>query len=292
MGVENICLADSPSAYFNNYNYVLKKTEIKDVCDKLKINILRIESYKPKIYGGIFASSIIDNFDLIINLPKLKTHSLMGLTLSVKNLYGLIPGTLKVSLHGKYPNNEILAEKLYRFSESISGKVVNILDGIVGMEGEGPSRGRPINTSMVLLGCDTIALDIVAARFLKLPINFCMTNKVAIKKGFDINNIEVHGDDCSFQRRIKKPISFSVNYIPDSIRKRVAKVIYVKPVIDNRKCTVCKSCLDACPVKAIEYIDKSVIINSKQCIECYCCYEICEFGAIYLKRSLLHRLFV
>jgi uncharacterized protein (DUF362 family) len=108
-GIKDIFLTDSPGAHYAEFERVLRKTGISEVCTKNNVNILKIEKYKPKSFNNMYISSIIDEVDLIINIPKLKTHSLMGLTLGVKNLFGLIPGTYKVRMHRDYPDNNKLA---------------------------------------------------------------------------------------------------------------------------------------------------------------------------------------
>jgi ferredoxin len=169
---------------------------------------------------------------------------------------------------------------------------VNIIDGIVGMEGEGPSRGNPINTSLIALSNNATAMDIIITKALNLPINFCKTNKVAIISGFDENNLKVEKNNLTFRRKIKKPLSYGVNFLPSFVRRAFAGKIYIKPEIDQQQCTHCKHCFKICPAKAISNNDNTLIIYKNLCFECFCCYEICEFNAIKLKRSLLHRVFV
>jgi len=101
----------------------------------------------------------------------------MGLTLGVKNLFGLIPGTNKVQMHRTYPNNDKLALKLYEFSKLLRPKTIHILDGIIGMQGEGPSRGEPVNTALIAMSDDATAMDIATTKILNLPINFCKTKQ-------------------------------------------------------------------------------------------------------------------
>jgi uncharacterized protein (DUF362 family)/NAD-dependent dihydropyrimidine dehydrogenase PreA subunit len=291
-GIINIFLADSPGSHYIEYERVLRKTGIADICVKNNVNILKLEKYKPRNFNDIYFSSIVDDMDLIINIPKLKTHSLMGLTLGVKNLFGLIPGTNKVRMHRTFPDNNKLALKLYEFSRFLGPKTINLLDGITGMEGEGPSRGNPVNTSLVVLADDAAAMDIATTNILNLPISFCKTNKAAIITDFDEKQISIEKNNLSFKRKIKKPISYGVNLLPSFIRQAFASAIYIKPVIDQKQCSHCKHCYRICPAGAIKIDNNMLTIDKNLCIECFCCYEICEYNAIRLTRSLMHRMFV
>lgn len=291
-GIDDLFLADSPGAHYVEYERVLRITGIAEICIKNNVNILKVEKYKPKIFGDMYISSIIDDMDTLINIPKLKTHSLMGLTLGVKNLFGLVPGTHKVQMHKNYPNNNKLALKLYDFSKSIEHKTINILDGIIGMDGEGPSRGRPINTSLIALSDNATAMDIAVTKMLNLPVAFCKTNSAAMDSGFDEDNIRVEMNNFTFKRKIKKPLSYGVNLLPSFIRQTFANMIYIKPEIDQQKCTQCKHCYRICPAKAISNNNNILKIDKNICFECFCCYEICEYSAIKLNRSLIHRVFV
>ena len=82
--------------------------------------------------------------DLIVNLPKVKSHSLTKLTASVKNLYGAVPGYSKTTLHRRYPKPSVFG-RLLKAIWKVLPPSVSIADGIVGMEGQGPANGRPIS---------------------------------------------------------------------------------------------------------------------------------------------------
>lgn len=294
-GARALFLADSPGANFINYEKVLKATGMRQICDLYDVNILRVEEYKPKKVFDFIVSSIIDDFDLIINLPKLKTHSLMGLTLSVKNIFGLIPATHKVLMHKHVPDVAYLAERLYNFYKSLEHKMLNILDGIVAMEGDGPSRGNPVNINIVAGSINAVALDIAITEFLGFKAEFCRTNSAAINCGFNKDDIDVeylNFNRLSNVKILKKPSSLKVNYVPDFIKSWFAGAISVKPFIVEKKCIKCKFCIKSCPFDAIKEIDNRIFIVKKMCLECFCCYEICEYNAINLHRSVLHRVFI
>ncbi|BAI80563.1 conserved hypothetical protein [Deferribacter desulfuricans SSM1] len=285
-----ILIGDSPGANFINYNRVLERTGMLDIINEFNISPVKIEEYPPKIYNGLLLSSIVEHVDCIINLAKLKTHSLTGLTLCVKNLFGLIPGNYKVKYHKDYPVNKELGVNIAKIYEFLKNKTISFIDGILAHEGEGPSRGRANKLGIVGFSDDAEVLDMAITKLLGLPPEFCKTNIYFIDK---VDNIE----DCLPQNLkingIKLPISTKIDFLPNWLKKFVADSIKVKPEIMKSDCIKCYLCYKSCPVEAISLDnDKFPVVNKNDCIECYCCYEVCESDAIRLKRSLLHRLYV
>ncbi|MGA1846920.1 DUF362 domain-containing protein [Deferribacter abyssi] len=287
-----IFIGDSPGANFINYEIVLKTTRILDIAKKYKVEIVKIEKYPPKKVNDYVITSFIDKVDCILNLAKLKTHSLTGLTLCVKNLFGLVPGTNKVSYHKKYPDSNMLAENIYQVYEIVKDKTLSFLDGILAHEGEGPSRGKPVKIGIVAASSHAEAIDIVITSILGFSVDFCKTNILPLRNGVQLQDIEVKGkvDDLT---KIKVPLSTKVQFLPNWFKRWFAEHIYVKPEIDKNSCIKCFLCYKSCPVNAINKVDGFFLeIDKNKCIECFCCYEVCESDAISLKRSLLHRVIV
>jgi len=286
-GEFDILLGDSPGANFISYDKVLEKTGISKICAEENVKIIKIENFKPITVDGILISSIVNEVDLIVNIPKLKTHSLTGLTLAVKNLFGLVPGTNKVSYHRNNPKNTDLAEAIFKIYDIVKDKTVHIIDGILAHEENGPSNGKGVYLNIVGASMCGISLDMAICDLLNLDRTFCLTNLAAIKNGF-AKDFVVKGDIS--KRSIKLPFT-KRNFNPPAFLKRFfADKIYIKPEI-NKKCIKCLLCLKSCPVCAIKKTaDGDVVIDKSLCIECFCCHEVCEVGAIDLKRSLLHRI--
>ena len=281
-------LGDSPGANFGKYEHVLTVTGMAQVAEETGVKIVKVETFEPVTRDGVVYSSLADKVDLIINLPKLKTHSLTGLTLSVKNLFGLIPGTLKVGYHRDFPQDDILAAQIHKFFSILNGKTLNILDGIIGMEGDGPSKGSPIALGIAAASSDAVGLDIAVTRMVGLRDDFCLTTKAAIQAGYDAEQVDVPETNVPL---VKKPISKKM-YLPPSIKRLLAKQVYVKPVVINEKCIKCMLCMKSCPVDAISMVNDFPFVDKKKCIECFCCHEVCESDAVGLERSWLHKLVV
>lgn len=290
IGDFELFLGDSPGANFSNYEDVLRKTGILEICNRHGVKTVKFENYQPVKHGDIIVSSVIDEMDLIINLPKLKTHSLTGLTLGVKNLFGLVPGTNKVNYHRNFPKDTRLAEAIYKIYKIVQAKTLCLLDGIVAHEGDGPSKGTPVKLGIVMGSLSEVALDISVCRVLELKDDFCLTNEAAMSDGFDTADIAL--ENKQIRKKIKVPVTKRFIKIPEKLKQVVAGKIYVKPQINNN-CIKCLLCLKSCPVCAIGFNkNKELHIDTKKCVECFCCHEVCESGAVDLKRSFLHKVMI
>ncbi|ADD68093.1 protein of unknown function DUF362 [Denitrovibrio acetiphilus DSM 12809] len=281
-------LGDSPGANFGKYDKVLEVTGMTKVAEETGVHVVRVESFEPVSRGGIVYSSLAEEVDIILNLPKLKTHGLTGMTLAVKNLFGLIPGTAKVGYHRDFPVDTELAAQLYKYFGILGHKTMNIIDGIIGMEGDGPSKGTPVELGIAAASSDAVGLDIAVTRMVGLKDEFCLTTKAAIAAGYDKSHIDVPETNIPL---IKKSLSKKV-YLPPFLKQLVAKQVYVKPVVLNEKCILCMLCMKSCPVDAIAVINDFPFVDKKKCIECFCCHEVCESDAVGLERSWLHKLVV
>ncbi|PLX69689.1 MAG: hypothetical protein C0603_01795 [Denitrovibrio sp.] len=247
-----------------------------------------MESFEPVQKDGFLYSSLADEVDIILNLAKLKTHSLTGLTLAVKNLFGLVPGTSKVSYHRDYPVDTQLGEQIYKYFSVLGHKTMNIIDGILALEGDGPSKGTPIELGIVAASSDAVGLDIAVTRMVGLKDTFCLTSKAALDSGYDASHLEVPEANISL---LKLPMSKKM-HLPAFIKKIAAQQIYVKPRILNETCIKCMLCMKSCPVDAISIVNDYPFVDKKKCIECFCCHEVCESDAIGLDRSWLHKVMV
>ena len=284
-----LILGDSPGANFGKYETVLNKTGMADLCAKHRIKTVRMEASAPKMKNGRVYAPAADEADIIINIAKLKTHSLTGLTLCVKNMFGLVPGNAKVGYHRAHPDDRELAYNIYDFFSMFEGRVLNLLDGIIAHEGDGPSRGKPVHLGIMAASNDAVALDAAVTRLLGLDEDFCLTTLGAKRKGYDTSDVQADKPEGQF--RIKIPVSKRVPVLPDFLKSWVSDRIFVKPFIISEKCIKCRLCVKSCPVDAIRS-DDEFLIEPEKCIECFCCHEVCESDAVGMRRSFLHKVFV
>ena len=115
------------------------------------------ELYLPKTVLGV---------DLVVSMPKLKTHHWAGATLSLKNMFGVVPG----SCYG-WPKNVLHWAGIDRAILDINAAVrpdFAIVDGIIGMEGNGPIQGTPKDCGILIFGDDPVAVDATTCRIMGL----------------------------------------------------------------------------------------------------------------------------
>jgi uncharacterized protein (DUF362 family) len=112
--------------------------------------------------GELYLPRTVLEADFFVSMPKMKTHHWAGVTLSMKNLFGVVPG----SCYG-WPKNILHWAGIDRAILDLTSTVrpaFAIVDGIIGMEGNGPIQGKPKAAGVLILGEDPVAVDATAAR--------------------------------------------------------------------------------------------------------------------------------
>lgn len=239
--------------------------------------LIKIKDNKAKILKSFYLPKIIKQADLIVNVPKLKTHTLTKMTGAIKNLYGCIPGGLKQLYHKKAKGDEKFSELLVDIYQNIK-PALNIMDAVVAMEGEGPSSGKPRKVGLILASKNAVALDIVASRLIGFNPGEILAIREAERR-FGKIKIEIVGEVVK-NFRFKKPLSYKKKIA----RKMLKELVEKKIVCDSKICTRCGNCMKHCPMKAIS-MSPYPEINKKKCIRCFCCIEICPTNAMHLEKS-------
>ncbi|MBU8850094.1 MAG: DUF362 domain-containing protein [Desulfobacterales bacterium] len=245
------------------------------------------------------AKAVFDN-DAVISLPKLKTHGLEKFTGAIKNQFGCVPGVLKGEFHLKLPDADDFAKMLVDLNKFIRPRLY-IMDGIYGMEGNGPRGGTPKKMNILLLSSDPVALDATVCRLINLNPEYVPTTKYGMQAGMGTylkEDIDLLGDDFDsfFAEDFKidrKPVkSFKSGFFSDFLNNRFVS----KPYIETEECVQCGICVSMCPAnpKAVFFKDndKSTVplYNYDNCIRCFCCQEICPESAIRLKTPFLRKI--
>ena len=277
---------------FGGTRRAFKKTGIEEIAHKYNAKLIPFEESEiiytkinGKILKRIHVSKSVLDAELIINIPKLKTHSLIGYTGAVKNMFGIIPGGKKSDYHKMCGNQASFADLLvdiYNFRKPD----LNIMDGIIGMEGNGPATGKIKKTGIIIASKDGIALDFVAAKIIDFKTDDILTNKALIKRGFK-PEIEFVGEK-NFKLRYEQPIK-TIRRAPGFLVKAYYLLINPKIKINKKLCKKCLVCVKACPAKAISLVNNEIKINRKKCILCYCCNELCPEKAIIIRKSFIAR---
>ena len=245
----------------------------------------------------------LDEADAIINFCKLKTHGMMAMSGAAKNMFGTVPGTAKPEYHYRYPTPERFSDMILDLDEYFA-PILSITDGIVGMEGNGPTAGTPRPIGLLIASDSPHAADLVGASVIGLSGKDVPTLQAAIPRGLipeTPEELDVIGDWRPFiqpdYKRVETVHSLHFNKDAHTFFGKFSSVIFDKalasrPVLKKDECVGCKECFKICPAKAIEMKKGKPVIHRKDCIRCFCCQEFCPKGALKVKRTLLARILV
>jgi len=286
-------VGDSPA--LQSLKNVAQKSGIATVCRQEKVPLIDLKSAKVLKIKGRIVRSIklareLDRFDKFINLPKLKTHQLAGFTGAVKNLYGCVPGRAKAMYHLRFQHVQEFSKLLLDINDTVKPDL-NIMDGIIGMEGQGPGAGDPRKVGVIIAGKNAMALDRVAIDVVRIKPKEVSTiwfsQKAKVPEAY-LKNIEVVGKYVRI-KNFKRPKSI-MRIVPFYLPGIIKYLFTEKPFVKTKKCISCKACLHVCPAVAISFPDKIPVFDYKKCIRCYCCHEVCPKKAIDLKGGIIAKL--
>jgi uncharacterized protein (DUF362 family)/Pyruvate/2-oxoacid:ferredoxin oxidoreductase delta subunit len=289
-------IGDSPGGAVRGIKRVWANTGMEEMARRAGIELVNFEAAGSKAipFGKytFYISKPVLEADVIINLPKLKTHSLTLLTCAVKNMFGVMPGFRKGEQHKRYPKPGEFADMLVHLYKLVTPSL-NVVDAVLAMEGNGPSSGRPRMLGMLMAGEDAVAIDAVAARIIGFPDGFIDTTRIATEMGLgegDIGRITLLGDAAEERpERFELPTNRVMKLVPGPLVKLVAPFVWVKPAIVPSTCTGCGFCAESCPVQTIRRDGAVYRIEDKRCIRCLCCHELCPESSIEIKLSFLAR---
>ena len=259
-------------------------------------------SYPEALQARSFTmTAYLQQADAIIDVCKLKTHGMMGMTNAVKNFFGIIPGTMKPEYHYKYPQISDFSNMLIDLSTYFKPRLC-ICDAIVGMEGNGPTQGSPREIGAILAAESPSKLDLLAAKLIGLTADDVPTLQAARERKLIPNTAEelkIAGEPERFIVPDFKtmPAQSSVFFHKagtGAIGKVVDKIMFQAltpcPKVKKNECIGCGKCAKICPAKAIRMENKLPTIDRKACIHCFCCQEFCPKGAMGVSRPFIARL--
>ncbi len=292
----NPWVADSP-AIIADLKRVWERTGMEALCREEDVPLVNLEKAGSRQFeeNGIHFTLALPvlEADAIITVPKVKTHVLTGLTGAVKNLYGTVPGLQKTRFHKLYPYPQDFARLLVAIYRRVR-PVLAVADGVVGMEGNGPSAGAPVKLGFLGASADALALDVVLCRTLGLdPRNVAHLDAArrAGLGGADWSDIAVEGDAIGalLARDYKLPNTVPIQYVPRWLIGLVQPLIWHRPAFSTA-CVYCGKCAKACPADALRMEPgRRPVLDPDKCIACCCCQEMCPEHAIEMRPSPFFR---
>lgn len=268
-----------------NHNFEEKETEFPEarVCRKFRY------------------TAWLDDADAVIDFCKLKTHGMMAMTCGAKNMFGVIPGTMKPEYHFRYPDPRDFARMIVDLNEYFKPRLT-IVDAVECMEGNGPTGGTPRHMGALAAGENPHKVDLLCAELIGLKRADVPTLEAALERGLIPERAElltVEGDSSAFNlpdfHRIVTGNSHLFSGDGKSLRGRLtgaflSKVLAQRPVVKPAECVGCQVCFNICPVKAISMVDQKPVIDRKKCIRCFCCQEFCPQSAMVVRRTAIAKL--
>lgn len=231
----------------------------------------------------------------LINLPVLKTHVVSTMTLSMKNIMGILPKPDRRAMHSFGIDQSIVDMNLGIKPD------LNIVDGSVGQDGEGPLYGDKADLQVLVAGRNSLAVDLACCQIVGVKPRAIPHLKLALEQ-LGKPSWETVGEDVGVIKQFRLPVQnglykfvfwmmFPLDYPFSWIAKRgqhLCTTLYgsglvgTRPKIHEDMCTRCGICVDTCPLPNV--IDlKTLKVNYSTCERCLLCYEACPENAISVK---------
>jgi uncharacterized protein (DUF362 family)/ferredoxin len=317
-GYTDITIGDGTnSGYYRHNISVIDFLMLRRLADHFGVKVLdfnRAEStevaFRPDFKADVARRCL--EADLFINMPKLKTHFEAGMTVCLKNLIGCLKGQ-----ENKKKVHRSLARNIVGLNEKIRPHL-HIVDGLIAMEGLGPSRGTPLRLDTVIFGNDPFAVDLLCARIAGIDVKDISPLKAAGEAGYLDGGLTAHVDAVPIDD-LKRPFfldrgNFLVRLIHGARRQKyflairrlgpfnylcatrlggkllfstgLRQDVFLSEEVDYRglhvdpdRCVRCGKCSDYCPVE-IDLPDGFACLDEKGCIHCLYCYFVCEQKAV------------
>ncbi|HUI67222.1 MAG TPA: DUF362 domain-containing protein [Nitrospirota bacterium] len=289
MGPASLIVGDNPGLFSYGANEEsFSKTGLMEAAKGHYKNIgndSRKVAFNSKYMPFVSISRDVLDADIVISLPKFKTHGLTVLTGAIKNSYGLLPGAQKAMLHKAAGNptnfNEVVVE-VFR----IRVPDLFIVDAVVGMEGNGPASPDLRNIGVILASDNAVAVDSVIATMMGCDpgrLRFLQKAKEVGLGDYDLNTIEIIGELKRLPDFKLPPLDGEAIMRNEVMQSLIHGRAILRPQADAEKCTSCGTCVDHCPVSALSMAGNIPQVNAGICIACFCCQEMCPEKAIVLR---------
>jgi uncharacterized protein (DUF362 family)/Pyruvate/2-oxoacid:ferredoxin oxidoreductase delta subunit len=288
-------IGDSPGGSVDRTPEVWRKSGMAGVAERTGARLVPFEGVVWKRLNGAdyFIARPVLEADLVIDLPKLKTHVLTLYTGAVKNMFGAIPGTRKREVHCRAPGVVDFSPTLVDVLE-IARPGLTLLDGVLGQEGDGPGMGgTPRQYGCVVASADPVALDAVIAWALGYRPGEVLHLAQAQGRGLgvsDLDRVQIVGQRQALDfGPVSLPQTHWYFRVPAWVSAPVHRMMRLRPRLEAPACVGCGRCVEVCPRGAIA-AGQPPHFDFERCVGCFCCAEVCPQGAIIPHRNLIARL--
>ncbi len=297
-----VSIVESPGGPYNvpSLKRVYAATGMEDAANEtgaqlnFDLRVEKIDNPDALIVKTLKILKPLRDADLIINVAKLKTHRMMVYTGAVKNMFGSIAGLEKADYHLRLDQYDKFADCLIDIYMATRPQI-NIIDGIIGMEGEGPGSGVPKYLGVLIgsqngFAADLAGLSLINVDYRQVPV----MKRAEERKLFQPDQVVFEGADISSIRCEDFDVP-ALGYpgnkgVGRKILGFIEKIFRPKPEIIHDRCIVCGKCIEVCPPKTIHKgQDNKVIIDYGKCISCFCCHEFCPEKAVRIKKNVARR---
>ena len=294
-GAGEVLIGDSPG--FGSGWAALRSARILDVAEEMGLKVVEFTPVENvdinRSFVSLYLAREVLEADVVINLPKMKTHGQMLMTLAVKNMFGAVPGSRKLQWHYRAGRDRALFARAINEIAMAVRPHLNILDAVVGMDGSGPTSGRPRSVGFLAAGGDAWAVDAAVMDILGIERSLLFTLADAAENGPrawmdaivtgaapsslrpddwrmpDMRSLQMHGGF------IDKNLPWLATWLRNRISPRP------RP---GKACIACGYCVEICPADAMQMNDGVVTIDDSACIRCYCCHELCQHDGMDMRR--------
>ena len=304
----SVLIGDSPgglftSAYVKGVYRATGMYEVEAHGAELNMDFSQKDAEYPEavIAKHFTYTAWLDRCDYIIDFCKLKSHGMLAMSAAAKNMFGVVPGTMKPEYHYKYPDYQSFSRMIVDL-DSFFAPVLSIVDGVVGMEGNGPTAGTPKHMGVLVASDSPHEADLICSYILGISREEIPTLQEALKRDLipdSVSGLEISGNPeefivPDFQKIITKNDLLFQKTLPgkagEILGSIIQKCLRSNPVPFKKECIGCAKCANICPAKAIKMSGGVPRIDRRKCIHCFCCQEFCPKGAMKVGRPFIARL--
>ncbi len=241
--------------------------------------------FNPDFMETVNVSRAIVEADIVISLPKFKTHGLTVMTGAIKNSYGLLPGAQKARLHkiaGSPARFHDLVVEVFR----LRIPDLFIMDAVVGMQGNGPASKDLREIGLILAADNAVALDAIVATMMGLDpgrLRFLTNAAEAGLGSWNMTNIRINGRLETLSDFKLPPLGGEAIHDNAAVQEALRSKTLLIPKPDPDACTSCGACIEQCPAEALSMPADLPEVDMDRCVTCFCCQEICPEKAMVLQ---------